>query len=247
MAPFGLVAMAIALSAWQQLGLETNILVAAGRATIQLAFVGYILTFVFALRNPWMIAILLLVMLTIAAVVARNRISNRLPWLLPMVWGAILVSTALTMAYTTLLVVRPEVWYDPQYIVPLTGIVLGNSMNGAAIAGERLVSSLNSSRLEIETHLSLGATPQQTVAPLIREAVKAGMIQTLNAMLVVGIVTLPGIITGQLLGGADPMQAAAYQLLILFMLAFTTLVTNLLVTRGITRQFFNSADQLVLP
>jgi putative ABC transport system permease protein len=117
-------------------------------------------------------------------------------------------------------------------------------MNGAAIAGERLVSTINASQLEIETHLSLGATPQQAVAQYRKDAIRAGLIPTLNQMMVVGVVTLPGIITGQLLSGVNPLDAASYQILIMFMLAFANLVTTVLVTQGLYRQFFNQAAQL---
>jgi len=101
--------------------------------------------------------------------------------------------------------------------------------------------------LEIETHLSLGATLQQAIAEFRQEAIKAGLIPTINAMMVVGVVTLPGIITGQLLSGVDPLNAAAYQILIMFMLAFANLITTLLVTQGLYQQFFNKNAQLQLP
>jgi len=213
---------------------------------MQLLVVGYVLAAVFAIRNPWAVLVVLGVMLAIATIVARNRISKKVPHLLPLVGGSILISTVLTLAYTSLLVIRPQVWYEPQYIIPLAGIVLGNAMNGAAIVGERLVSTLNNSQLEIETHLSLGATPQQAIAQYRKDAIKAGLIPTVNTMMVVGIVTLPGIMTGQILAGADPLLAATYQMLVMFMLAFATLTTTLLVSWGICRQFFNQAAQLVL-
>lgn len=241
----GLMVLAIGLSAWQRLGLEGNLAIATVRTVVQLLMVGYLLALVFALRNPWVVLAVLGVMLAIAAIVARNRISKKIPGLLPLVGGSIFISTALTLAYTTLLVVRPTPWYDPQYIIPLAGILLGNSMNAAAIAGERFVSTLSRSRLDIETHLSLGATPRQATREFRNDAIRAGLIPTLNAMLVVGIVTLPGIITGQLLGGADPLNAALYQMLIMFMLAFATLIATLLITLGIFRQCFNQAAQLV--
>ena len=120
-------------------------------------------------------------------------------------------------------------------------------MNGAAIAGERLVSTITSSRLEIETHLSLGATPQQAVTTYRKDAIRAGLIPALNQMTVAGIVTLPGMITGQLLSGIDPLDAASYQILILLMLAFANLFTTVLITKGLTRQFFNTQSQLQLP
>lgn len=241
----GMMAMAIGLSAWQRLGLEWTLALATGRTLLQLLVVGYILAFVFALNNPWAVLAILLVMLTIAAIVARNRIGKKIPRVLPLVWGSIFISTVLTLGYTTILVIQPPNWYEPQYLIPLAGIVLGNSMNGAAIAGERLASIINSSQLEIETHLSLGATPQQAVSQYRKDAIKAGLIPTINSMMVVGIVTLPGIITGQLLSGVDPLAAASYQILIMFMLAFTNIVTTILVTQGLYRQFFNSAMQLV--
>lgn len=241
----GMMAMSIGLSAWERLGLEWTIAIATARTLLQLLVVGYILAFVFALNNPWAVLAILLVMLTIAAIVTRNRISKKIPRVLPLVWGSIFISTVLTLGYTTILVIQPPRWYEPQYLIPLAGIVLGNAMNGAAISGERLVSTINTSRLEIETHLSLGATPQQAVSHYRKEAIKAGFIPTVNLMMVVGIVTLPGIITGQLLSGIDPLAAASYQILVIFMLAFTTLVTIILVTQGLYRQFFNSAAQLL--
>lgn len=241
----GLMAIAIGLSAWEHLGLELTLAIATFRTAIQLLGVGYILAFVFALDNPWGVLAVLAVMSTIAAIVARNRIGKKLPRLLPLVWLSILVSTAVTLSYTNLLVIQPDTWYSPQYLIPLTGIVLGTAINGAAISGERLVSIVNASRLEIETHLSLGATPQQAVAQYRKDAVRAGLIPILNQMMAVGIVTLPGIITGQILSGVNPLDAASYQILVMFMLAFTNLLTAILVTRGLCQQFFNQAAQLI--
>jgi putative ABC transport system permease protein len=236
---------AIGLSAWQRLGLEKDLAVATFRTIVQLLAVGYVLAIVFELRDPWTVLLILAVMLTIATVVARNRIGKKIPHLIPLVGGSILIGTALTLGYVNLLVLRPETWYDPQYVIPLAGILLGNAMNAAAIAGERLVSTLNNSRLEIETHLSLGATPQQAIEQYRKDAIRAGLIPTVNSMMVVGVVTLPGIITGQLLSGVDPFNAALYQMLIMFILAFATLVTTLLATQAIYRQFFNLAAQFI--
>jgi len=241
----GMIAIAIILSIWQRLGLEGQLALASGRTVVQLLVVGSLLEVIFDWKNPAAILAIVLVMLTIAAIVARNRIGQKIPQVLPIVWGSILTATVLTMSYVNLLVLRsPEAWFEPKYIIPLTGIVLGNAMNAAAIAGERLATTLNNHQLEIETHLCLGATPMQAIGNYRQEAIEAGLIPTLNAMMVVGIVTLPGIVTGQMLAGASPLNAAAYQILIMFMLGFATLLTALLVTRGIWRQFFNAAAQL---
>jgi putative ABC transport system permease protein len=243
----GMMAIAIGLSSWQRLGLELQLAIATGRTVVQLLVVGYILAVIFAFNKPIPVLGVILVMLTIATVTARNRIGKKIPRLVPVVFGSMFFSTALVLSYTNLLIVQPRTWYDPQYLIPLAGIVLGSAMNGAAIAGERFVSTISSSRLEIETHLSLGATPQQAVAPYRKEAIRAGLIPILNQMMVVGIVTLPGMMTGQLLSGIDPLNAASYQILILLMLAFANLTTAVLVTLGLTRQFFNAQAQLQLP
>jgi len=241
----GLMAIAIAVSAWQQLGLEMKLGIATIRTILQLLLVGYFLTLAFSFQNPWFVLAIVLVMVSIAAVVARNRISRKVPYILPLTGAVLFFTTAFTLGYVNLLVVRPDPWFDPQYLIPLAGILLGNAMSAAAIAGERLVNRLNNSQVEIETHLSLGASPQQATRGYRIEAMQAGLIPILNAMTVVGIVKLPGIITGQLISGEDPFNAALYQMLIMFMLAFTDLLSTLLITQGIYNQFFNSAEQLV--
>ncbi|MEL7502651.1 MAG: iron export ABC transporter permease subunit FetB [Cyanobacteria bacterium J06554_6] len=243
----GLMAVAIGLAAWQQLGLTGTLAIATLRTVMQLVAVGFFLSIVFALRSPLLVLLVIGVMLTVAALTARNRIDKTLPRLLPWLWGSLFISTALTLAHVTVLVIRPDSWYEPRYLIPLAGIVFGTAMNAAAITGDRLVSTLRQNRVDIETHLSLGATPVQAVARYRREAIKAGLIPIVNSMMVVGIVKLPGIITGQLLSGVDPLNAALYQMLIMFMLAFASLVTALMISYGIRRQFFNAAAQLVNP
>jgi putative ABC transport system permease protein len=243
----GMIAIAIGLSRWQRLGLELPLAIATGRTVVQLLVVGYVLAVIFAWNNPIPVLGALLVMLIVATVTARQRIGKKVPRLIPLVFGSMFFSTALILTYTNLLIIQPKIWYEPQYLIPLAGIVLGSAMNGAAIAGERLVSTISSSRLEIETHLSLGATPQQAVATYRKDAIRAGLIPILNQMMVVGVVTLPGMITGQLLSGIEPRDAASYQILIMFMLACANLTTTLLVTRGLARQFFNTQAQLQLP
>ncbi|MGD1952088.1 MAG: iron export ABC transporter permease subunit FetB [Leptolyngbyaceae cyanobacterium] len=243
----GLIAVAIGLSLWQQLGLASTLALATLRTVVQLFAVGIFISIVFTLRNPALVILVVLVMTTIAALTARNRIGKDIPQLIFWLWGAILTSTALTIAYTMTVVVRPELWYEPRYLIPLTGMVLGNALTAASLTGERLVAALRNNRTEIETHLSLGATPGQAISTYQREAIKAGLIPTVNSMMVVGLVTLPGMITGQILGGADPLNAALYQMLIMFMLAFATLTTAILVAYAIKQQFFNQAMQLIDP
>jgi putative ABC transport system permease protein len=241
----GLMGICIGLSAWERIGLELNLALATGRTILQLVVLGYVLDFIFAFDNPWAVLAILAVMLTLTAIVAQNRITQKIPQMLILVWGTLFVSTTLTLVYAYFLIIHPDRWYEPQYVIPLAGTVLGNALNAAAISGERLVSTINASHLEIDTHLSLGATPQQAVAQYRKDAIRAGLIPTLNQMMIIGMVTLPGIFTGQLLSGVNALEAASYQIVIMFMIAFANFLTILLMTRVLCRRFFNFAAQLV--
>ena len=242
----GIIGMAIALSLWQKLGLETKLLFGAGRALLQLLVVGYVLDLVFALHHPSAVLMVIGFMLSVAAITARNRIDQQLSGLLPMVWLSLIASTGLTVAYVIVAIVQPPVWYEPQYLIPLTGMLLGNAMNGASLAGDRLINAMKQNQREIETHLCLGATPKQAIFNYQKEAIRTGLIPTLNTMMVVGLVTLPGMFTGQVLAGANPLNAASYQILILFAIALTNLIATFLITEGLYRRFFNQQLQLII-
>ncbi len=241
----GLIGIAIALSLWRKLGLEKQLAYGAMRSLIQLIAIGYILDIVFAIDN-WLVVLGILgVMITIAAIVTRNRIDQKLPGLLTTVILSLVASSAFTVGYVILLIVQPDQWYEPQYLIPLAGMLFGNAMNGASLAGDRLLNSINHNRLEIETHLSLGATGKQAIASYQREAIRTGLIPTLNNMVVIGLVSLPGMFTGQVLGGSNPRDAAFYQFLIFFAVGLVNLMTTILITEGIYRKFFNQDEQLI--
>lgn len=240
----GLMLLTIGLAVWQRLGLTGNIAWATLQTIVQLLVVGYALELVFALQNPIVVLLAIVVLIALATVVTRNRIGRRIPYLVPILAGSLLISTAFTLAYVNLLVLRAQPWYTPQYLVPLAGVLLGNAMNAAAIAGERFLNAVYHSQTEIETHLSLGATPQQATQTYRREAIRAGLLPTLNSMLVVGIATLPGFFAGQIVAGIDPLNAALYQMLVMFILAIATLITTILLIQGLDRQLFNAAAQL---
>ncbi|MGL4881461.1 MAG: ABC transporter permease, partial [Waterburya sp.] len=110
---------------------------------------------------------------------------------------------------------------------------------------DRLLNSINQNRLEIETHLCLGATPKQAITNYQREAIRTGLIPTLNNMVVMGLVSLPGMFTGQVLGGSNPLDAASYQILIIFAIVLANLISAILITEGIYKHFFNQYEQLI--
>ena len=241
----GMIGIAITLSLWQKLGLEKQLAYSAGRSLMQLIAIGYVLDIVFAINDWWAVVIILGVMLTIATIVTRNRIEQKLKQLLSTVALSLVASSLFTLAYVIVLIVQPERWYEPQYLIPLAGMLFGNAMNSASLAGDRLLNSINQNRLEIETHLCLGATPAQAIASYRKEAIRTGLIPILNNMLVVGLVSLPGMFTGQVLGGSNPLDAASYQILILFAIVLTNIISTILVTRGIYQNFFNQDNQLI--
>ena len=237
--------MAIALSLWHKLGLAKQLAYSAVRSLMQLVAIGYILDLVFAIDNWLAVLGILGIMITIASIVTRNRIAAKLQGLLPTVVLSLLASSAFTLGYVILLIVQPTKWYEPQYLIPLAGMLFGNAMNGASLAGDRLLNAINQNRLEIETHLCLGATPKQAITAYQTEAIRTGLIPTLNNMMVVGLVSLPGMFTGQVLSGSNPRDAASYQILILFAIVLTNLMAAVLVTEGIYKRFFNQDDQLI--
>jgi putative ABC transport system permease protein len=240
-----LMVITVGLSAWENLGLEIKLLTAGGRTILQLLVLGYVLDFIFALNNLGVVVAILAILVTLAAIVTRNKIGKKIPLVLPLVWGSIFLSMAVAVLYANFLIINPSRWYEPRYVIPLAGMIIGQAMNAAAITGDRLVSTINSSHVEIETHLSLGATPSQAIAQYRREAIKAGLIPTINQMTIVALVTLPIFMSGQLLGGVSGAEAASYEILILMMMAFANLLTTILITRGLCRQFFNTKAQLV--
>ncbi|MGB7520400.1 MAG: iron export ABC transporter permease subunit FetB [Spirulinaceae cyanobacterium] len=240
-----LIGIALGIASWQKLGLSSQIIIATGRSLVQLLAVAYVLDFIFIFNNPWLVLITVGVMSVIAAVFINSHLGKKLRGLFLIIWGAILTAIAVILCYTTILIVQPDTWYQPQYLIPITAMNLANAINASPITGGRLVSAINNNRLEIETHLSLGATPQQAITAYHREAIRAGLIPTLNQMTVIAMATIPAFFSGQLLAGVDPLNAASYEILLLFMQILVNLIVTSLITQGIYRRFFNQNWQLV--
>ncbi len=239
-----LVLVAIALSAWQRLGLARGFAIGAARATVQLVLVGYALTYLFATRRWYLVLLALVVMLIAATRTAtdRQRASRRA--LFPIAGTAILIGAGLTLVYVDQIVLRVHPWYDPQYVIPLFGMIVGNAMNGAALAAERLASEMESRRGEVEAFLALGASPAVAAAEPVRRALIAALIPAVNGLMIVGLVSLPGMMTGQILAGSSPLTAVRYQIVVAFMLAGAVAATSVVVVLWYRRTFFTAAEQL---
>jgi putative ABC transport system permease protein len=240
----GLVGVVTVISLRQALGLERDLVVGALRTIVQLYAVGLILTAVFAAARWYWVLLILGVMTSVATHAAVSRLPKPLPGGYGIAAAALTVSTAATLAYVIGVVVRVRPWYDPQYIVPIAGMILGNSMTSAALAGDRLQGELRARAAEVEARLALGFSGREAVQPMVRTALRSAMIPTVNGMMTVGLVQLPGMMTGQILAGSSPLTAIRYQILVVFMLAAGTAVGSLLFVRLAAGRYLTAAHQL---
>ncbi len=205
-----------------RLGLEKKLLVASLRTVAQLLLVGYVLGWVFTLDSPFLVLGLLTIMIGAAARAAVRRSSRTYDGAEIGAFAMLAVTGLATTIGATQLVIGVEPWWRPQYVVPLLGMVLGNGLTGMSLCLDELTRSLDEGRAGVEADLALGATRWEAARGPLREAIRRGMIPILNSMMVVGIVSLPGMMTGQILQGADPTDAVRYQIVIMFMLAGAT-------------------------
>ncbi len=216
-----LVVLAAILSIVLRLGLARSLAVAAVRMVVQLTLVGLILKVLFETVSPWLTGAVALVMLGFAGREILSRQKRRFAGLWTYGIGSaamIIAGTVVTgLALTTQL--QPDPWYDPRYAIPLLGMILGNAMNGVSIGLDRLMTSVAREKAAIEAQLALGHDRQTAFRPFVREAVRAGLINVVNAMSASGLVFLPGMMTGQILAGVEPTDAVRYQILIMFLLS----------------------------
>jgi putative ABC transport system permease protein len=210
-----------ALSIVYQLGLGRRLAIAAARMVVQLLLVGLVLEALFSAASPTLTLVVVLVMIAFAGheVTARQTRPFAGWWTRGIGAGSMMIAgiTVTVIALTTQ--IRPDPWYDPRYAIPLLGMVLGNAMTGVSVGLERLLSAAVRERASIEARLSLGQSFAEAISDLRREAVRSGLIPTINSMSAAGVVFLPGMMTGQILAGVEPVQAVKYQILIMFLIA----------------------------
>ena len=229
-----------------KLGLEKDLLWGTLRTFAQLFMVGYVLKVVFQINNVYLILLLYVWMIFWAAHAIRSRIKERtVPVFLPTFISMVL--SYMTVSFmVTAVIVQVNPWYTPQYFIPLGGMIIGNSMNAIALALERLFSDIRNRRDEIELALCLGATYQEATHDMMRDVLKTGMIPSINAMMSVGLVFLPGMMTGQILAGADPITAVKYQIIVMLMLVASTAIGCLVVVIIVRKLCFTRYHQLKL-
>jgi len=236
-----LVAVAIGVSVGLKLGLESELTIAVVRAIVQLAAVAAVIRLVF--ENPPYSALFIAVMVAAAAWTSGRRLKG-VPRAVPIALVSITVAGSVTMAVLFGLGVFD---LEPRYLVPIAGILIGNSMNAVSVAGKLLREEITSKTIDIETRLSLGVRASEALGPNVRRSISTSLVPLIDSTKNVGIITLPGGFVGMILGGASPQAAARVQAVILFMLLGAVAIAAMLTTALVARAFIGPGERIVLP
>lgn len=231
-----------------RLGVTRTLLIAAARAVLQLLLIGLVLKVLFGYVHLGWVSLLATIMLSVAGweVMVRQHRPFRDWWGYGTGTASLFVSSFTITLIALTAIIQTSPWYHPQYAIPLLGMLLGNTMNGIALGVDRLTEAAWTQRGVIETRLMLGHSWNEAIGQIRRRSIRSGLIPIINAMAAAGVVSLPGMMTGQILAGASPLQAAKYQILILFLISGGTLVgTTTAVWIG-SRRLFDDRERLRL-
>jgi putative ABC transport system permease protein len=233
------------ISALLKLGLLKSLIWGTIRAFVQLTLIGYVLTYIFALNNLIIIATVILFMCFVASREATRRVKNFPHQSGILSFLSLSASTFVVGVIVVVVIISPQPWYSPQVVIPIFGMLLGNSMNAIALALDRMYSEVHSHIDEVEQLLCFGATPWESVLDYIKNAVAAGMTPTINSLMVVGLVSLPGMMTGQILAGMNPQSAVRYQFIVMVMIAASVAIGCLLIVGLSYKKMFNEEMALI--
>jgi len=235
-----LVAISIGVSRWWRIPVAKDMALGSVRAFIQLVAVGYALKFIFDLESLWLISLAILVMILVGAQAASGRVKS-FKGVFPVTFTAMIIGSLFTLATMLALDIIP---LEARYVIPLAGMIISNSMNASALAIDRLASDIRNNELAIETSLSLGKSWRIAAGNFQRDAATTGMISILNFMKTVGIVALPGAMTGMILAGAEPLEAVLLQIIVAYMLLSSVTITSVVAVELTVRKFFTPFHQL---
>ncbi|ABB40254.1 Conserved hypothetical protein CHP00245 [Oleidesulfovibrio alaskensis G20] len=242
----GFVLLSGAVSVWYGLRLERDLAWGTVRTFVQLMAMGYILRLLFGLQNAVAVLCIYVVMTWFASRIVRDRVGETgVSYFGPTFLSASFSFMLVTMLVTAV-IVQASPWWDPRYFIPIGGMVAGNSMNALAISLDRLFTELRLRRSEVEMRLCLGADYEEASRDIFRDALKSGMVPSINSMMGVGIVSLPGMMTGQILAGADPAEAVRYQIVVMLMIVAATALSSFLVLRLVRRRCFGTGHRLLV-
>nr|WP_227009693.1 MULTISPECIES: iron export ABC transporter permease subunit FetB [unclassified Enterobacter cloacae complex] len=236
-----LVLVAIVVSYREKLGLEKDILWSIARAVIQLIIVGYVLKYIFNVNHAVLTLLMVLFICFNAAWNAQKR-SKYIDKAFISSLIAITTGTALTLA---VLVLSGSIEFTPMQVIPITGMIAGNAMVAVGLCYNNLGQRFSSEQQQLQEKLSLGATPKVASAQLIRDSIRSSLIPTVDSAKTVGLVSLPGMMSGLIFAGIDPVKAIKYQIMVTFMLLATASLSTIVACYLTYRKFYNSRHQLV--
>ena len=243
-----LVILLAVLSLRLQTGISQQLVIAAARTAIQLTLIGLVLKVLFANAQLGWVTLMAMFMLLVAGreVMARQERRFKGWWGYAVGTFSMFLSSFAVTVFALIVILGETPWYEPQYAIPLLGMLLGNTMNGIAIAMDRLTNTAWEQRSVIEARLMLGERADEAISEIRRQAIRSGMIPIINAMAAAGIISLPGMMTGQILAGAAPVEAVKYQILIMFLIsAGTGMGTMAAVSIG-AKHLFDKRQRLCL-
>lgn len=235
-----LVALSIGISRWQNLGLEQNMFVAVVRAFFQLILIGYALDLIFAAEGIFWMLLIIAVMVSVAGLTAGGR-GQGIPNAKLIATASVALSVICTLGSLILLRVFE---IEPRFVIPIAGMITGNAMTSTGLAMARLRDDIKANRLEIETSLALGASSRQAVRRFLRSALSTGMTPIIDSTKTVGLISLPGAMTGMILAGASPIEAVQLQIVVMYMLIGAAAFASLSASFLAYRQMFTSQHQL---
>lgn len=236
------VVLAMLLSRLRDLALEKDILWSTLRAAVQLLIIGYILHFIFSANHWFFTFLIILVMISVAAQNVSRKAMHGQRWqVFQYVAIALLLSWLIGVG---MLIVLHIIQATPQYMIPISGMIIGNAMVVGSLQWNRIQGEMKNRLPEVEVLLSLGFTSEKAAAGLVKKTVQASMIPTIDSMKTMGLVQLPGMMTGQIIAGANPITAVKYQILIVFTMTATSAICSIILGFLIYRLFFNKEHQL---
>lgn len=222
-----------------KLKLSAQLFNSFARMAVQLAVIGLVLQFIFAQQNLWLTLGWMLIMITNAVWTLKGRLKFQKQIMLPVLITALGTTSIVIMPWLILLTVRPQPLYSPMFLIPIYGMVLGNSMNSCALALERFESGLADNWKAYYTRLSLGASLWEAALPAFKKAMQTSLMPQLLTIASIGVVSLPGMMTGQILGGASPLVAIKYQMMIMISIFSGVSLTDYVAIRMYLRKRFD--------
>jgi len=236
------------LSIYLRLGLEKRLGIAALRMVVQLLLIGMVLKLLFTLVSPLWTGLAAAVMIGMAGreVMARQKRKFSGLWTYGIGTTSLMLAGSIVTVLALTTQIRPDPWYDPRFAIPILGMILGNTMNGISIGLDRLMNAAVNERSAIEARLALGHDRAAAFRPQVRDACRSGLIHIINAMSAAGVISLPGMMTGQILAGVDPTEAVKYQILIMFLIAGSTGMGTLTAVMFAVRRLSDSRHRLRL-